>query len=123
MTDALAAAAGEAVVLTGDVHSSWVADLTSDFDDPGATRVGTEFVTPGISSPGEELSVITEVVQENSPHIRYVEAGHRGWLRHEITPATWTAEIRHVEVPGDAASAVPVVGTWVLEPGRSVQEA
>jgi len=122
MTDALADAVGEPVVLTGDVHSSWVADLTTDFDDPAAPRVGTEFVTPGISSPGDELAVITDVVQENSPHIRYVEAGHRGWLRHQISPESWTAEIRHVEDPTDAASAVPVVGTWVLEPGQPVEQ-
>ena len=123
LTDALAAASGEPVVLTGDVHSTWVSDLTADFDDLGADRVGTEFVTPGISSPGDELAAITDVVQVNSPHIRYVEAGHRGWLRHEITPESWTAEIRHVEDPSDAASAVPVVSTWVIEPGRPVQEA
>ena len=123
LTDALAAAAGEPVVLTGDVHSTWVSDLTADFDDPGADRVGTEFVTPGISSPGDDLAAITDVVQVNSPHIRYAEAGHRGWLRHAITPESWTAEIRHVEDPSDAASAVPVVSTWVIEPGRPVQEA
>jgi alkaline phosphatase D len=123
VTDAFAAAAGEVVVLTGDVHSTWVSDLTSDFDDPGAPRVGTEFVTPGISSHGGELEVITDVVQDNSPHIRYVEAGHRGWLRHEITPEAWMAEIRHVEDPSDAASPVPTVSTWVLEPGQAIQEA
>jgi alkaline phosphatase D len=123
MTDALLGAAGEPVVLTGDVHSTWVADLRADFDDPTSERVGTELVAPGITSSGNALEPITEVVRVNSPHIRYVDAPHRGWLRHEITPDDWTTQIRHVDDHKDPDSRVRVAGTWVLEPGRAVAEA
>jgi alkaline phosphatase D len=32
------------VVITGDVHNNWAADLKIDFNDPGSPKVGTEFV-------------------------------------------------------------------------------
>jgi len=123
MADALAASAGEPVVLTGDVHSTWVADLKADFDRPSSARIGTELVAPGITSSGEALEPITEVVQVNSPHIRYVDAPHRGWLRHEVTADSWTAEIRHVRDHTDPDSRVRVASTWVIEPGQPVAEA
>ncbi len=123
MAAALAGAAGDVVVLTGDVHSTWVADLQADFDDPDSARVGTELVAPGVSSPGDQLVPILEVTRANGPHIRYNEAEHRGWLRHELTADAWTTEVRHVTDPTDAASPVPTVGTWVIEPGRPVQPA
>lgn len=121
--DALAEAAGDVVVLTGDVHSTWVADLQADFDDPASLRLGTELVAPGISSPGEQLVPILDAVRVNSPHIRFNEAGHRGWLRHELTGDSWTTEIRHVVDATDPDSTVRTAGTWVIEPGRPVAEA
>jgi alkaline phosphatase D len=123
MTEALTGAAGDPVVLTGDVHSTWVADLRADFDDPSSERVGTELVAPGVTSSGEELEPILAAVQANSAHIRYAEAQHRGWLRHEITPDAWTAEIRHLADHTAADSRVDVAGSWVIQPGQRVQEA
>ena len=38
------------VVLSGDMHSSWVADLKPDFADPASPTVGTEFVGTSITS-------------------------------------------------------------------------
>jgi alkaline phosphatase D len=123
MTDALARAAGDVVVLTGDVHSTWVADVQVDFDDPSSARVGTELIAPGVTSSGEELAAIIDPVREFSPHIRYADAPHRGWLRHEVTAEAWTTEIRHVDDHRDASSSVRTAGTWVVERGQAAAEA
>jgi alkaline phosphatase D len=123
MADALAGAAGDVVVLTGDVHSTWVADLKADYDDEGSERIGTELVTPGVSSEGSDIAVIEDVIRTNSPHVRYSEALHRGWLRHELTAQAWTAEIRHVEEFADRASPVPTSASFVIEPGQPIAEA
>ena len=40
------------VVLTGDIHSNWVADLKLDFADEKSPTVGTEFVGTSITSGG-----------------------------------------------------------------------
>ena len=41
------------MVLTGDVHSHWAADISRRCDDPGAPVVGTELVTSSISAGGD----------------------------------------------------------------------
>jgi alkaline phosphatase D len=41
------------VVLTGDVHANWVADLKADFEKPESKVLGSEFVGTSISSGGD----------------------------------------------------------------------
>ena len=90
--ETLAGAGGTPVVLTGDVHSSWAAELRADFDDPDSDVVGTEFVAAGVASDGSLLEGVVPVLREgDNPHIRYAEAGHRGWILHELNDETWTA--------------------------------
>jgi alkaline phosphatase D len=38
------------VVITGDLHCSWVSDLKSDFSDENSATVGTEFVGTSLSA-------------------------------------------------------------------------
>jgi alkaline phosphatase D len=124
LLEALRGAAGQPVVLTGDVHSSWVADLRADFDDPASTRVGTEFVVPGISStPSSLLGAASTQVRAFSPHIRHDEQEHAGWLRHDIGPDQWEATYRYVEDAGSAESAVNDGATFVLTPDGALSEA
>jgi alkaline phosphatase D len=123
VNESLAEAPGDVVVLTGDVHSTWVADLLADFDDEGSARLGSEMVAPGVASEGSDIAVVEEAIRSNNPHIRYSEAEHRGWLRHELTADAWTAEVRHVERFDDRTSPVPVSATFVIEPGRAIAEA
>ncbi len=53
------------VALTGDIHAFYAGELHVDFDNPGATPIGVEYVTGGISSsPAQE---ITQNVVDNSP--------------------------------------------------------
>jgi alkaline phosphatase D len=42
------------VFLTGDWHSTFVNDLKLDFKDPGSATVATEFVTPAITTGGDD---------------------------------------------------------------------
>ncbi len=123
VTEALAGAPGDVVVLTGDVHSTWVADLKEDFDDEGSARVGTELVAPGVGSEGSDIAVIEDAILTNSPHVRYSETAHRGWLRHELTAEDWTTEIRLVADALDRRSAVATDATFVIQPGEPVTEA
>ena len=41
------------VVITGDIHSNWVADIKADFDDEIPPTVATEFVGTSITSGGD----------------------------------------------------------------------
>jgi alkaline phosphatase D len=114
---------GDVVVLTGDVHSTWVADLAADFDDPRSARLGTELVAPGVSSEGADIAVVEDAIRAGNEHVKHSEAHHRGWLRHELTADRWTAEIRHVDDASRPGTPVTTTSTWVIHPGEPVQEA
>jgi alkaline phosphatase D len=75
----LAAASGDSVILTGDVHSSWAMNV---LDAAGEQPLTVELVTPGITSPllspedGERLG--PEVLLQ--PHVQYAQLWKRGYM-------------------------------------------
>lgn len=86
------------VVLSGDVHSSWVSDLWADFDADDAVPVGVEFVAPGVSSDvPSSLEGVGSLVELSSPHIAWSETRRRGWVLHTISGDDWSAEYRLVD--------------------------
>jgi alkaline phosphatase D len=94
-----AAGVRNAVVLTGDVHSHWGADVHRRPDDP--VVAGTELVTTSISSGGDGTDEQSPLVALN-PHVRY-QADRRGHLRVRLTPDALRADFRvlpHVSRPG-----------------------
>ncbi len=102
-------AIGNNVVLTGDIHSTWCADLTSNpWDsasyDPAAGRgsLGVEFTCPAISSPSSirDAATATERAAKYrgaGPHFKYIELLRRGYGVLDITPKSVRGEIYHVE--------------------------
>ncbi len=104
------------VVLTGDVHSSWIAELHADVDDDASPVVATEFVAPGVSSDVPEvLRTVGPLLAESSPHIAWSDIAHRGWVLHEIGPDSWTAAYRLVEDVSVPDAPVHVATTWTLD--------
>jgi alkaline phosphatase D len=110
------------VVLTGDVHSSWVGALAADFDDPASPPLGTEHVCPAVSS-GPRFLRLAGALLDNGPHIRWGEAEHRGWVRHDVTTDEWRTEYRFVDDAAVPGSAVTTATRWVTPAGGSVMEA
>ncbi len=107
------------VVLTGDVHSSWVSDLRADFDDEDSDEVGVEFVAPGVSSDvPSQLRGAGSLVELSSPHIRWSETRRRGWVVHTISADEWTAEYRLVTDASVEGSAVTTEETFRVEAGQ-----
>ncbi len=85
------------VVLTGDFHTTWGMDLSTDPNDTavydpatGSGSLAVEFVTPGITSPGidDELAMnVIDLVRAENPHVKTVDLTKRGILILDITPA------------------------------------
>ncbi len=96
------------VVVTGDVHTSWAFELTSDPLDPskydpktGKGVIGAEFVTPSITSFNFDEVAPKFVCWEakrrfkknkNNPHLRYLDVIHHGYLLLTLTPEAATGE-------------------------------
>ncbi|WP_037069103.1 alkaline phosphatase D family protein [Pseudonocardia acaciae] len=85
------------VVLTGDVHAHWAAEVKARFDDPASPTVGTELITTSIASGGDgsEQRPETAGVLADNPHVRFFN-NRRGYVRTTITADTMTADFRVV---------------------------
>src|SRR5262249_29188588 len=108
------------VVLSGDIHSSWVNDLRTNVDDPAST-VATEFVSTSISSdfPAPLIPVAELSNRHFNPHVRSSDATRRGYLRCAVTPSSWTAEFRTSATIDSPSEPVTTTATWVVDAGRA----
>jgi alkaline phosphatase D len=83
------------VVLTGDVHRHYAADLKADFADPGSATVGVELVTTSVTSGGNgsDTTPATDVQLAENPHIRFANT-QRGYLRARLSRQELQADFR-----------------------------
>ncbi|GAB3662099.1 alkaline phosphatase PhoD [Actinocorallia lasiicapitis] len=85
------------VVLTGDVHTAYAADLLRDFDDPSSARIGVELVATSIASDGDgydDRAANAALLAEN-PHLAFTDQ-RRGFLLSHVTGDSLTAEFHHL---------------------------
>jgi alkaline phosphatase D len=114
------------VALTGDIHAFYSGELHVDFDAPGATPIGVEYVTAGISSsPVQEITAVAvkgldptnlfgladlvpqfdDILLSSAPHYKYAASTVHGVAVVEVDRA---AELRvHFLQVSDVKSA-----TW-----------
>jgi alkaline phosphatase D len=86
-----------AVVLSGDIHSFWAADLKSDFTMAGSTIVGAEFVCSGITSTfGDSNHPLVLATLPSNRHIKFFNGLHRGYVLCTVTQDAWQADFRAV---------------------------
>ena len=107
------------IVLSGDVHVHYGADLKRDFANPKSDTVGVELTNTSITSGGDgaDVAATWERVRGDNPHIKYHSA-RRGYVACTVTPTTMRADFKvldRVTVP-DAPERVG--GSLVVEAGR-----
>jgi alkaline phosphatase D len=107
------------VVLTGDIHSHWAADVRRRWNDPAAPVVGTELVSSSISAGGDgsESPPQTSGLLTENPHIRFSN-NRRGYVRTRITETDLTADFRVVPYVQRAGAPVETRATFVVEDRR-----
>lgn len=110
-------AVNNCVVLTGDIHSSWVSDLTQDPNNPfaytpstGAGSSAVEFVGTSVSSPGlnDPGNAIAGYLRSQNPHIKHIDLNQRGYMLLDATPQRVVCEHWFV----DTVAAVSNVQTF-----------
>ena len=116
-----------AVVLTGDIHSSWGAELVYEPTSiPDYTPLGVEYVATSVTSPGfdDPDGHVAAGLRELNSHLKYVELTKRGYLLLDITPARVSGEWWYVDtvlakstVQTFGAALQTVDGSNRLEPG------
>ncbi|HEY3259663.1 MAG TPA: alkaline phosphatase D family protein [Pseudonocardiaceae bacterium] len=137
---ALPASAGDVVVLTGDIHSSWAMDIPANHADPGSMPVGVEFVCPSVTSDGfyelvraalpagtpAEAAVtvtrgITSALAARNPWIRYLDGLGHGYTLIDVTPDRVQADFHHTPRPTSALPDPRIVPTTSISYATSWQ--
>ena len=106
------------VVIGGDVHAFGVAQLKADFDDPGSPVLASEFVGTSVTSYGPAQERLAALLPDN-PHLLYVESRQRGYVRVEVTPKLWRADLRGMASVREREAPCSTVASFVVEDGRA----
>ncbi len=105
------------VVLGGDVHAHFVADLKPDYDDPKSPVVGSEFCGTSISSRGMSQRRIDQAMAHN-PHIRLGRSNHRGYIGFNLDEQLLRARLMAVRRAEDAQSPVDLMARFAVPLGQ-----
>ena len=95
------------IVLSGDVHVHFGADLKRDVGRPDSAIIGSEFTNTSATSGGDgsDVSANWKVVGPLNPHIKYHSA-RRGYVACTVTPDAFRADFKvidRVSVPNEPA--------------------
>lgn len=107
------------VVITGDIHSSWVHDLKIDFNDPSSPTVGTEFVGTSITSdfPAQFIAPVTAALSDN-PHTKFFDGAFRGYVRCNLNRDRWQTDFRVVSTILEQNADISTLASFVVEDGQ-----
>ena len=112
----------DVVVITGDIHSHWVADLEEDFGNPLSPAIATEFVGTSIASSGlpeGSNDAVRALLAPTNPHIRYVEGERRGIALVDLSADAWRTTYRVVTDPQDPRSGSETLTAWEVARGTA----
>ncbi len=105
------------VVLGGDVHSHYVADLKADFDDAAAPVIASEFCGTSITSLSLPQSRL-DAMRPFNPHIHYSRSDQRGYMSFELDAKQLRAALQVVDRAPDPESGVTTAARFVVDAGR-----
>jgi alkaline phosphatase D len=107
------------VVITGDIHSSWVHDLKLDFDKSNSPTVATEFVGTSISSDFPDRFIPpTRAALSDNPHTKFFNAEYRGYVRCKLTREAWQSDFRVVSTIRQPNATIRTLASFVVPNGR-----
>jgi alkaline phosphatase D len=107
------------VVITGDIHSSWVHELKSDFANPSSPTVGTEFVGTSICSSFPEAFIpIVQAALPDNPHTKFFDGALRGYVRCTVTPRRWRSDYRVVPSVLTREAPVSTLASFEVQNGE-----
>ena len=101
------------VILTGDIHSSWAADLSQDPNNPDTASggydpvtgegsravelVGTSVSSPGLDDPSGSTAAF---LRSANPHFKYIDLNRRGYMLLDVTRERVVCEWWYVDTVG-----------------------
>ncbi|TDV48852.1 alkaline phosphatase D family protein [Actinophytocola oryzae] len=103
------------VVLTGDVHQHWAANIMNDYAAQGDV-IGTELVTTSITSGGDG-NAASDGTSSLNPHVKF-NKNLRGYVRTVTTPTQMNVDFRVVDKVTVRDSPVRTEKSYVIQAGN-----
>jgi alkaline phosphatase D len=121
----LAGRRGEALVVSGDLHSSWVSQLAED--DGRGPAVAAEFTVPAVSAPTfaralapkvrGARSVLERLIRWANPQVAWVDTAAHGYLLLDVTAERIEGQWWHVDRVGRRTEVERLATTWSVRRG------
>src|SRR3954465_585394 len=107
------------IVLSGDVHQHYGADLKIDFTDPRSATVGVEFTNTSVTTNGDggDVGATWEATRGDNPHVRY-HSNRRGYIACTATAADMRADFMVIEKVSVPDLPARIGGSLVVPAGR-----
>lgn len=108
------------VVLSGDVHTFYAAEIRRNFFRPVSPEnpvLAAEFCGTSITSSSRPQSRTDQYVAQN-PHIKYGRSDRRGYMLMELTPARLRASLMGLEDVRAPDSGIETLATFRVESGK-----
>ncbi len=105
------------VVIGGDVHATYVADVKRDFDAPDGATVASEVCGTSITSQGPATASLATLGGAN-PHLRYANGAARGYVAMTLLRSRAEATLQAVETVKRPGAPVRPVMRATIEAGR-----
>lgn len=105
------------VVLGGDLHAHYAADLHAQPHDSRSPRLGSEFCGTSISSQGPAQATLDKLRGWN-PHLHHARGDQRGHVALRLEEQGLQASLMAVAYPQQANSPVTVQARFQVEAGR-----
>ena len=105
------------VVLGGDTHTHFVADVHAEPGNPRSPVLGAEFCGTSIASRGRSQARL-DAARSDNPQLKFAEARYRGSVQFRLDARTLQADLRGVRDVRDPASAVRSLARFAVEAGH-----
>jgi alkaline phosphatase D len=107
------------IVLTGDIHNNWVADLHADAANVSSPIVATEFVGTSVATTGDgsDITDAQRAMVSENPWMRFCN-NQRGYVTCEVTNGRLKTDFRTVDFVSRPGAAIKTRASFVVENGH-----
>jgi alkaline phosphatase D len=105
------------IVITGDVHANWAADLLADFSNPQSKILGSEFIGTSISTTGDGSDTSTAARLTENPWIKFNNQ-QRGYVRVALSPTECRGDFRVVPYVKRPGAPISTRKSYVVQAGH-----
>ena len=112
-----ASRASNPVIIGGDVHATYVADVHAQPDDDASPIIASEFCGTSITSQGPGAKRVEGIASSN-PHIRYANEKDRGYVVLDFGDEGLDMKLRAVETVKRPDASIATAATFHVAHGR-----